>query len=205
LGVLPATGQVIFEEGVGPIPVTLGESQITMQQPKPTFGHIDTDYAAFAAMLSVQESDLDSRYPIQAVSCGVPFTFIPVKSLEAMQRLKLRLDLWERLLKDRPAHKLFMFSMETEQPTSTVHSRMFAPGLGIAEDPATGGASGPLGAYLVEYGLVKANPAQIISEQGFEMGRPSLIHIGIEQSEGQFTKVTVGGEAVLVGEGAFYA
>lgn len=198
-------GQVIFEEGVGPIPVTLAGNQITMQQPNPTFGRIDEDYAAFAAMLSIEEADLDEDYPIQEVSCGVPFTFIPIKSLDAMRRLKLRIDLWEKLLKDRPAHKMFMFTTETEAPTSTVHSRMFAPGLGIAEDPATGGASGPLGSYLVKYGIAKGNPAQIISEQGYEMGRPSLIYIGIESVNEEISRVTVGGEAVLMGEGAIYA
>ncbi|HEX2908066.1 MAG TPA: PhzF family phenazine biosynthesis isomerase, partial [Phototrophicaceae bacterium] len=97
--------------------------------------------------------------------------------------------------------EIFMFTLETEMSGSTVHSRMFAPNLGIAEDPATGAASGPLGCYLVRQGLVTANPAVIVSEQGFEMGRRSLLHIRIEQTDGQITGVFVGGQCVFVGEG----
>jgi trans-2,3-dihydro-3-hydroxyanthranilate isomerase len=78
---------------------------------------------------------------------------------------------------------------------------MFAPGFGIAEDPATGSASGPLGCYLVKHGLVNDNPAVIISEQGFEIGRPSFIHIEIEHEGGEFKRVLVGGECVYIGEG----
>lgn len=79
---------------------------------------------------------------------------------------------------------------------------MFAPGSGIPEDPATGGASGPLGCYLVHYGLVPAQPTvRILSEQGIEMGRPSFIHIEIETQEGEITGVRVGGQCRFMGEG----
>jgi trans-2,3-dihydro-3-hydroxyanthranilate isomerase len=78
---------------------------------------------------------------------------------------------------------------------------MFAPDAGIPEDPATGSASGPLGCYLVKYGLVKDNPARMVSEQGFEMGRPSYIHIEIGQANGEINMVKVGGQCVPVGQG----
>jgi len=201
---------VKFEEGVGIIPVTLrfenGEpTLITMQQPLPTFGEVVPDRAKIAEMLSLGEADLDANYPIQEVSCGVPFLYIPIKNLDAMRRVKLRLDVWEERLKTASAPHVFTFTPETALPGSTVHSRMFAPTMGISEDPATGAASGPLGAYLVKYGIAKGSPAQIISEQGFEMGRPSLIHITIEHSGvDQITRVLVGGQSAAVGEGAFY-
>lgn len=84
----------------------------------------------------------------------------------------------------------------------TVYSRMFAPGAGISEDPATGGASGPLGCYLVRYGLVAGAAAQrIVSAQGVFMGRPSRIHISISGTADAITQVKVGGEAVLVARG----
>lgn len=79
---------------------------------------------------------------------------------------------------------------------------MFAPALGIAEDPTTGAASGPLGCYLVKYGLVKqTRQVVLVSEQGFEIGRPSLIHIEIEQENERITAVTVGGQCIYIGEG----
>lgn len=203
--------QIIFEEGVGPIPVTLSlrpnqSLMITMQQPLPEFGPILENRAALAEMLSLHPDDLDSRYPVQVVSCGVPFTYIPLKNLAAVAAAKLRLDLWEGLLATTPAPKVFVFTSETVHPSSQVHSRMFAPSLGITEDPATGAAGGPLGAYLVKYGWVAAEPtAQIIGEQGFEMGRPSFIHISITQRGGEISRVLVGGESVAVGEGVFYS
>ena len=83
-----------------------------------------------------------------------------------------------------------------------VRSRMFAPNIGVAEDPATGGASGPLGCYLVHYGLVEGGAAQrMISLQGAAMGRSSRIHIAIDGNRDEIRRVRVGGQAVLVGRG----
>jgi len=113
------------------------------------------------------------------------------------------MDLYEKYLAGFPTSSLFVFTSETERKDSTVHSRMFAPNFGILEDPATGGASGPLGAYLVNYGIVAENQA-IISEQGFEMGRPSIIHINIQTENKKITSVKVGGERVLTGEGFIF-
>ena len=98
--------------------------------------------------------------------------------------------------------EVFLFTREVEHAGSTVHSRMFAPGLGVAEDPATGGASGPLGCYLVRYGLVACDTAaEIVSEQGIEMGRPSFIKIRIERDADKITAVKVGGACHFMGEG----
>jgi trans-2,3-dihydro-3-hydroxyanthranilate isomerase len=101
------------------------------------------------------------------------------------------------------AEAVFVFSTEQAGDGATVYSRMFAPGLGVVEDPATGAASGPLGCYLVRHGVVPATQANgITSLQGARMGRPSWIHIYIGASASdQISRVQVGGEAVLVGEG----
>jgi trans-2,3-dihydro-3-hydroxyanthranilate isomerase len=97
---------------------------------------------------------------------------------------------------------MFVFSPEPGPDGATVYSRMFAPGLGVPEDPATGAASGPLGCYLVQHGLVPPDDAgRIRSLQGVKMGRPSWVHIAIGLDGSDFTRVQVGGEAVLVGEG----
>jgi trans-2,3-dihydro-3-hydroxyanthranilate isomerase len=79
---------------------------------------------------------------------------------------------------------------------------MFAPGFGVSEDPATGGASGPLGCYLVQHALVREDvAAHMLNVQGVKMGRPSRIYISISQRDGRITGVRVGGQAVVVGEG----
>lgn len=194
-----------LEEPVGVIPVTYrfddhGALSITMTQPNPTFGPVLDDRAGIAGLLSLSPDDL-LPLPVQVVSTGVPFVIVPVRSLEAIGRIKVRLDLWEQHLKDTLHPHLLTFTPEVEAAGSHAHVRMFAPAMGIAEDPATGGAAGPLGCYLVQHGLVTDSPAAIVAEQGFEMGRRSFLQIGIEQTDGQISRVTVGGQSVPVGEG----
>jgi len=203
LGIIDDVKPITFQEGVGPIPVDLaldGSNQLTatMSQPMPEFGQIYENRAEIAEMLSISEDDLLADYPLQVVSTGVPFLYVPVKSLDAMQRISLRYDLWQKLLQ-ADMRDIYMVTPETEQATSSAHSRMFAPTMNIPEDPATGAACGPLGAYLVKYGLVPAG--EFVNEQGFEMGRPSLINIGIDYYDEQFSGVRVGGNSAYVGRG----
>jgi trans-2,3-dihydro-3-hydroxyanthranilate isomerase len=97
---------------------------------------------------------------------------------------------------------VFVFSRESGEDDATVYSRMFAPLFGIAEDPATGAASGPLGAYLVKYGAVTGPEAErMTSLQGASMGRPSWIHIAVRGAAGALESVRVGGVSVLMGSG----
>ena len=154
-------------------------------------------------MLSLEESDIESDLPVEVVSCGVPFLYVPLRSLDAARRARPRVDLMERAANEHGVPpEVFVFTREVEGSGSTVHSRMFAPGMGIAEDPATGAASGPLGSYLVRYGLAPRGPAaEIVSEQGIEMGRPSHVRIRIERRGEEITAVHVGGQCHFMGEG----
>ncbi len=200
---------ITFEEGVGVVPVTLSvrEGQlhlIQMRQPLPTFGPVFADREAIAQMLSLDPALLDTTLPLEVVSCGVPFLFVSVKSLEAIRAIRFRLDVWERVLRDFAAPHVFVFTQEVVLPDSTVHSRMFAPAMGIAEDPATGAASGPLGCYLVRHGLVHpagVGSSQMVSEQGFELGRPSLVQVKIELDGQHITDVSIGGQCYFMGKG----
>ncbi|MDT5159117.1 MAG: trans-2,3-dihydro-3-hydroxyanthranilate isomerase [Acidobacteriota bacterium] len=199
---------IVLEEGVGPVPVRIefkdGEPVFAeMSQPLPKFGPSLTDASAVAAMLSLDAEDIDSELPLEVVSCGVPFLFVPLRTLDAAHRARPRADLIEQAAPDGVPPEVFVFTREVEHEGSTVHSRMFAPGIGITEDPATGGASGPLGCYLVRYRLVACDTsAEIVSEQGIEMGRPSFILIRIEQSgDGNINAVKVGGQCHFMGEG----
>jgi trans-2,3-dihydro-3-hydroxyanthranilate isomerase len=205
-GASPAT-TITFEEGVGTIPITIRklanhDLSIQMRQPLPTFGEQFPDRAAIAELFSLKLQDLDSTLPLEVVSCGVPFLFVPIKSLAAMRAIQFRRDVWERVLRDFTAPHLFAFTQEVETAGSTVHSRMFAPALGIAEDPATGGASGPLGCYLLRHKLVEGTGSiEMVSEQGLEMGRPSFLQITIESNGSDITGVSVGGQSHFMGEG----
>ena len=195
-----------LEEGVGTIPVEISWRDgaadfIEMSQPLPTFGQTFGDKVAISAALSLDPPDIEVRLPCQVVSCGVPFLFVPLASLDAARRARPRPDVIERFLTGFPP-ELFVFTTETEFDGSNVHSRMFAPGMGVAEDPATGGASGPLGCYLVRHGVVPSDgQLEITSEQGIEMGRPSFIRIRITHEGERITRVRVGGRCRYVGGG----
>lgn len=204
------TTRITLEEGVGPIPVTLQANAgqidtIEMQQPLPSFSAYFDRRAAIAEMLTLSPEDLHADLPLQVVSCGVPFLYVPLKSLEAAKRLNFKRDVYERELASHEAQGVFVFASGGEREGTTVHSRMFAPEMGILEDPATGAASGPLGAYLVRYGIVKngGEIVNIVSEQGFEMGRPSIVRIRIAHQGDTITRVLVGGQCHYMAEGTF--
>ena len=206
IGRIPADGQVIFEEGVGPIPVTLrsdsGAISVDMQQPIPIFGKVDADRDLIAAMLSLPIDAIRADVPAQVVSAGVPFFYVPLTGLDVMRQIRLRLDLFEEFWAGEDPVDVFVLTTETEDPAATVHSRMFAPTMDIPEDPATGAASGPLGAYLVTHGLVQPEDAlNMIGEQGYEMGRPSRIGIHVTTDGETISRVSISGTAVPVGGG----
>lgn len=205
LGDINGEKMITFEEGVGPIQVTVqadannNPTNILMRQPLPEFLDIYEDKKLIADMLSLSVEDIHPDVPVQVVTTGVPFLYIVINSLEAMGKINLRLDLWQEHFKGTNAEQIFTTCLQTQYDGSTIHSRMFAPAFGIPEDPATGAASGPLGAYLVKYGLVPAGA--MVSEQGVEMGRPSFINIEIGVDGDKFTDVIIGGESVYMGYG----
>jgi trans-2,3-dihydro-3-hydroxyanthranilate isomerase len=195
---------------IGPTPVDIdwaGNSPtfVWMTQQPPVFGPIVADVEAAAHAIGADADAVRStRLPVQEVSCGVPFVFIPLATRAHVDAASPNLDAFNRLCEAAGVdnHAMFVFSREAGPDGATVYSRMFAPGLGVHEDPATGSASGPLGCYLVRHGVVPPDQAgTILSLQGVKMGRPSRVHIAIGLDGGDITRVQVGGEAVLVGEG----
>lgn len=210
-GVIPAgRRRWVFGLNVGPTPVDLEwdgarPAFAWMTQRNPVFGNLVDDVEAAARAIGVEASDIRrTGAPVQEVSCGVPFVFFPVASRAAVDGACADVDRFGDLCRRFKVddHAMFVFTPEAGEDGATVYSRMFAPGLGVAEDPATGAASGPLGCYLVEHGFVRPDQAgSIRSAQGVKMGRPSLVHIAIGVDGDAITRVQVGGEAVLVGEG----
>ncbi len=194
---------LVFDEGVGPVNVDFAlceghPSKLVMHQRQPQFFE-PLDRALEANVLSLREDDLESSLPVQVVSCGFPFILVPARSLDTVRRAKVRLDLLETELGHLESQELLVFTQENVNLESDVYCRMFAPRLGVPEDPATGGAHGPLGAYLFRHGL--SDGKLIISEQGYAMGRPSRLVVSIESNASEITDVLVGGECVQVGEG----
>ncbi len=202
----------LFELGIGPTPVSLEWDGDTltfawMTQPLPAFGRIVKNRGALAAAIGVAETDLAGAFPAQAISCGVPFLFVPIASRRAVDAVSIDRHALARCCRESGVEDLPVFFFTSEGPPApgaahTVYSRMIAPGFGIAEDPATGSASGPLGCYLLHHGIVSADAAtNIVSLQGVAMLRPSRIHISIESAGGAISRVRVGGRSVMVGRG----
>ncbi|HEX6060728.1 MAG TPA: PhzF family phenazine biosynthesis protein [Candidatus Limnocylindria bacterium] len=177
-----------LEEQVGTLQVTVRDGFTEMEQPLPTFEPV-ADRDAVAASVSLDAGDLEPALPIEVGSSGNRFMFVPVKSLDAVKRASPR----------RLAEAAYIFTTQTVEPGSTVHGRMYAPWQGIAEDPATGSANGPLGAYLVRHGL--SDGARIVSEQGFEMGRRSLLYVRVGGGRDRITSLHVGGRCAVAGGG----
>ena len=205
----------VFELGVGPTPVSLdwagGQLSFAwMTQLLPAFGGTIADRAGFSAAIGVDERELAADVPAQVVTCGVPYLLAPLTSRDAVDRVSIDRRALTRCFQQAGLEEVPTFFFTTAGKTEpdaamTVYSRMLAPALGIAEDPATGSASGPLGCYLVHYELVDAEAAQrIVSLQGFAMGRPSRIHIAIDARDGGVSRVRVGGRAVMVGRGELH-
>jgi trans-2,3-dihydro-3-hydroxyanthranilate isomerase len=209
----PERDGLVFGLGIGPVAVSLtwraaDLSFAWMTQPNPAFGEPIADPARAAAVLGLSELAVaGTGLPVQVVSCGVPFLFVPLATRAAVDNAALQRDRFDVLRETAgtDAHGVFVFSSQPGNDKATVYSRMFAPDLGMGEDPATGGASGPLGCYLVRHKVIRPEKAAaILSLQGVKMGRPSHVHISIGTEKEEITSVRVGGEAVLAGEGTLY-
>jgi len=205
--------RVRFELGVGVLPAELhvvGDrvERVVMTQDRPEFGATLVDVDDLTAGLGLApEAILETGLPVQVVSTGVPQMMVPVRSLAEVQSLgasRLDVPALNRACRCVGTECVMVFALETEQPETSVHVRMFAPLLGIPEDPATGSANGALGAYLVRHQAVSVSTptTHISSEQGAEISRPSRLFIEVDGPAGGPTCVRVGGQTVLVAEGA---
>jgi trans-2,3-dihydro-3-hydroxyanthranilate isomerase len=208
-GLLPAGAtRFALEEGIGPVEVELeGDprcpSFVWMRHGEARFGPELTERAAFAGALGLGEEDLLPGAPIRSGSTGSTFLYVPLRDRAVVDRATLDVRRLLAAMGDAPRLGVFVFAPDADPRAGAVYSRMFAPHTsGVPEDPATGSASGPLGAYLVERGLVAAAPSlRIVSEQGTRMGRQSFVHIRIAMAAGRVSEIHVGGGIVPVIDG----
>ena len=202
------TTNIVFEEGVGPVKVRIqardGQplfTQLSVAMP-PENGPPPPPVGDIAAVLTLNESDISvGKYAPAAMSCGLPFLFVPLKSLQAVQKASLSRDKWQTILSGYWAPHLFLFSSETEWEDTDLHARMFAPGLGVDEDPATGSAAVTLAGYLAGRDDLKTGTLKWVIEQGFEIGRKSVLTIEADKNAGEITDLRVGGPSVTVCRG----
>ena len=195
---------MVLEENIGDVPVRVVlESGVPvstqMSVPRmPERGSSEPSRKDLAAMLSIDEAGIAADAAVW--SCGVPFLFVPLRDLETIGKAKVRLDLWDEVMAQGGARGVYLHTAQTQAPDVQVHARMFAPGLGVPEDPATGAAASAL-AGVLHAAEPKDGSRRWRIEQGFEMGRPSIIDLEADVAAGRVTAVRVGGCSVRVTEG----
>jgi trans-2,3-dihydro-3-hydroxyanthranilate isomerase len=204
--------QVRFELGVGVLPADLHVAEgaverVVMTQDRPTFHALLGDLSDLAAGLDLPaEAIAQTGFPVQVVSTGMPQMMVPVRSLAEIQGLaadELNVAALNRACRAVGTECVMVFTLETERPDASVHVRMFAPLLGVLEDPATGSANGALGTYLVHHQVVSVTEptTHIVSEQGAELNRPSTLYVEVDHRDGEPVGVRVGGQVTPVIEG----
>ena len=204
----PGTEQVVFGEGIGPVVVELewkGDelSFAWMHDLVPTFGRSIRNINGIAAALGIEPSDLHTAsLPIQEVSGGASFLFVPLTSRAAVDHGTINIVAMSEIFGKEGLQKqsVFLFSTESSDDAATAYGRKL--GIDGREDPATGSAAGPLGGYLVRYGAIPATEANQISiRQGVQMSRPSWLHVRLAITGEEISNVRVGGSSAFVGDG----
>jgi trans-2,3-dihydro-3-hydroxyanthranilate isomerase len=203
------TTRVTQETGAGVLPVDIQMKsgrpiRVTMIQPRPQFGARCTELEKLSAMLGCGQYGIASTPDPQIVATALPQLMVPMASLAHLRSLPsggAGGDL-ARFLESVGTNCVMCYTTETERPDATAQCRMFAPGFGVPEDPATGSAAGALGCYLVHHGVIPTvnGAAEITIDQGREIGRASRISVRITASSNgsDITEVAVGGTAVRV-------
>jgi trans-2,3-dihydro-3-hydroxyanthranilate isomerase len=197
--------KIYLKEIVGNIPVSIYSqnnqpisAELTAPKPPEFYPEIPS-LSELAEVISLAENQLTvDEFSPQAVSCGLPFLLIPIIDVKALANAKINLSAWEKTLSNFTAPHVYLFC---EIDKNRWRVRMFAPALNIAEDPATGSAATAFSAYLAQKQGIKDGIWQWQIEQGIEMGRASEIKITAVKKDGQISKITVGGECVLITEG----
>jgi trans-2,3-dihydro-3-hydroxyanthranilate isomerase len=201
-GAQPHVRELTLNLGVGPIPVRWeedGSGLMWMTQKPPAFRATFAPQEA-AKLLGLDVSQIDDRFPVQEVSTGLPSLIVPLKSLAAVQASRPNLSLLPAFERKLEARALLVFAPEALEPGHDLHARVFVHSLGIPEDPATGSAAGNLAGYLARYRRFGGSRIDVKMEQGYAVGRPSLLYLRAEDTP-QGVRVEVGGKAFSIARG----
>jgi trans-2,3-dihydro-3-hydroxyanthranilate isomerase len=196
--------------GIGPVTVTVESKSgkpdfVWMAHREAEFGEKRDDRDRIAQALGIDAADVRDDLPIQVVSTGFPFLFVPLRNLEALAKCTSNKAPIGALFKPAELRPLMYMFVADQSGVFSVRSRMFAPHDGIAEDPATGSAAAPFGAYAAAYGLIKPAPrTEFLIRQGVEMGRPSDIRVEVTRKDSGKFGLRIGGRCAIVGEGAMF-
>ncbi len=193
---LGGSTEIVFEEGVGPVPVSISGATATLtaaQLPEVTPAPVDATQAA--ELLGLAPAEVIGEPCV--VSCGVPFVLVPLHTRAALGHARLRLDAWDRLLGHAAVRELYPVTRDAIDGFD-LQVRMFAPAFGIPEDPATGGAAAAVAGWLAQSEPRDGRTLRWTLAQGFEMGRPSRLVVEADTRDGAVSAVRVSGQTVLM-------
>ncbi|TCR61694.1 PhzF family phenazine biosynthesis protein [Bosea sp. BK604] len=203
-----ASGSLVLEEKVGLVPCTVSvqgarAGRATFSLPRLP-AEIDQPAGAplLAEALGLDEREIgfDTHVP-SIYSAGVAFTLVPVFGLQAMGRIRLDTGLWPKVMKPEGHPNAFVYCRQTQDAGHHYHARMFAPSMGIPEDPATGSAVAAFAGAVMRFDQPEDGEHVFVVEQGYEMCRPSQIELGLTVASGKLVAARIGGAAVVVSEG----
>lgn len=197
--------EVTLNLKAGKIPVVFRPGPVGeilwMRQVEPVFGDV-LDAAPAAAALGISENDLDSRWPVEEVSTGLPHIIVPLQGLDALRRISLDRKGYDLLTGNSRAKVVLAFTAEPRDASHDLSVRVFPVALGISEDPATGSGNGCLAAYLVKHKYFGSGPIDLKAGQGHEIGRPSILYLKAGKKDGSL-EVSVGGRVTPVARGVW--
>ncbi|MGE0749592.1 MAG: PhzF family phenazine biosynthesis protein [Variibacter sp.] len=202
----------VLEENIGPVRCDaerhgdeVGRARFALPRLPKHMGDLgEASDVAAALSLTLDDLGCDDFEP-GLWSAGVGFAMVPIRGLDAAERARPDITRWEDAFGAKPTTGAFVFCRETAQPGHAFHARMFAPLMGITEDPATGAAIAAFAGLVARTVMQTAGEQTIVIEQGFEMKRPSLITLSLTLADGALARASIGGDAVLVSEGTIEA
>ncbi|MBN1256415.1 MAG: PhzF family phenazine biosynthesis protein [Planctomycetes bacterium] len=193
--------EIVLNLKAGRIPVTFDSASeiLWMKTLEPVFGEC-FDREVIARILQIAPEAVDANFPIQSVSTGLPFILVPLKNLAAVKQARINKDKLFALVRETEAKMIMGFCPETYHQENQINCRVFCDYYGFAEDPAAGSANSCLAGYLSKYQYFGADKVYIRVEQGYEIGRPSLLYLRAEVQAGKID-VSVGGKVVMIAKG----
>ena len=199
---------IVLEEEIGLVECTVrrvgGKPRASFTLPRiPAAPELVQDFDTLATVLGLRPEQIgfDGHRPATA-SAGNPFVFVPLADQAAVGAIVPQFARWDEFLPSPMPRAIFAYTRGGEKPDASFHARMFAPEMGMIEDPATGSAAAAFAAVVTAFDRPADGDHTLVIEQGFEMGRPSLMTLGLEIERGSLVSASVGGGAVIVAEGS---
>jgi trans-2,3-dihydro-3-hydroxyanthranilate isomerase len=205
--------EIVLEEGVGLLRCTVdsidadrGRARFEIPREPEQISDDSDNLTALADALSLTLDDFGcENFVAGNWSAGIPFTFVPLRGRDAVARSQPDLGKWDRAFGPDDPRAVYVFTRETIESGHHYHARMFAPRMGIPEDPASGSAVAALAGVIMRFARPPDGEHEIVVEQGYEMRRPSLLHLFLSIRRGELVGAAIGGDAVMVSEGTIEA